>query len=66
MLSIFKNLFCSQNTFHFLRVMNVVKTPIGIADFLLVFFSGKSLKILMHLGKMHFLSSIEIRLLKVT
>ena len=41
--------------------MNVVKTLIyiGLADFF-VFFSGKSLKIL------HFLSSIEIHLLKVT
>ena len=33
---------------------------------LIVFFSGKSLKILMHLGIMHFLSSIEIHQLKVT
>ena len=38
---------------------------IGVADFLF-FFTGKSLKILMHLGIMHFLSSIEIHLLKVT
>ena len=38
---------------------------IGLADFF-VFFSGKRLKILMHLGIMHFLSSIEIHLLKVT
>ena len=37
---------------------------IGLADFFL-FFLGKSLKILMHLGIMHFLSSIEIHLLKV-
>ena len=36
---------------------------VGFADF---FFSGKSLKILMHLGIMHFLSSIEIHLLTVT
>ena len=32
---------------------------IGLADFFLFFFSGKSLKILMHLGIMHFLKSIE-------
>ena len=35
---------------------------IGLADF----FLGKRLKVLMHLGIMHFLSSIEIHLLKVT
>ena len=35
---------------------------IGLADF----FSGKSLKYLMHLGIMQFLNSIEINLLKVT
>ena len=42
----------------FLRVMNVVKTYL--------FFSARSLKLLMHLSIMHFLSSIEIHLLKVT
>ena len=31
-----------------------------------VFFSGKIFEILVHLGIMHFLSSIEIHLLKVT
>ena len=41
--------------------MNAVKTCIGLADF----FLGKNLKILMHLGIVHFLSSIEIHLLKV-
>ena len=39
---------------------------IGLADFFLFFFQEKSPKILMHLGIMHFLSSIEIDLLKVT
>ena len=39
---------------------------IGRADFFCFFFSGKSLKILMHLGIYAFLSSIEIHLLKVT
>ena len=38
---------------------------IGIADFFLFFFSGKSFKIFMHLGLMHFLSLREIHLLKV-
>ena len=47
----------------FLRVMNVVKTLIQV---LLIFFSGKSPKILMQLGILHFLSSIEIHLQKVT
>ena len=46
-----------------LRVMNVVKTLILV---LLICFSGKSLKYLMHLGVMQFLSSTEINLLKVT
>ena len=38
---------------------------IDFADFF-VFFFRKSLKILMHLGIMHFLSSIEIQTLNVT
>ena len=39
---------------------------IGLAVFLFVFFcSGKRLKILMHIGLMHFLRAIEVHLLKV-
>ena len=49
----------------FLRVLNVVKTHIGHADFV-CFFLEKSLEILMRFGIMHFLSSFEINMLKVT
>ena len=39
---------------------------IDLADFFVLFFFQEKVKILMHLGIMHFLSSIETHLLKVT
>ena len=38
---------------------------IGLADFFVFFFRKKSRRTLMQLGFMHFLSSIEVHLLKV-